>query len=150
MNYSREILVCKDFTFDSAHNLSNYDGKCNHLHGHTYRLQVGVKGIRSHAPNTQGLVIDFGKLKSLVNAEVVDVLDHKELNAVMGKIDPEYNSLDVNTTCENMIDTIWDMLAGPISVITKGDARLEVLRLWETTGSYAELDRATVMRGYEE
>lgn len=38
------MKVTKEITFDSAHMLSNYEGKCSNLHGHTYKLQVTLKG----------------------------------------------------------------------------------------------------------
>ena len=38
------MKITKEITFDSAHMLSNYNGKCNNLHGHTYKLQIEVEG----------------------------------------------------------------------------------------------------------
>ena len=51
-----KITVVKEFTFDAAHYLPGYNGKCNRPHGHTYRLQVGIEGEPDHST---GMVIDF-------------------------------------------------------------------------------------------
>ena len=40
----RRVMVSKEFTFDSAHHLFNYDGKCKAVHGHIYRLKIAVSG----------------------------------------------------------------------------------------------------------
>ncbi|HEX3048027.1 MAG TPA: 6-carboxytetrahydropterin synthase, partial [Bacillota bacterium] len=45
----------KQFTFDSAHYLPGYDGKCKNMHGHTWRVEVGIKG--KHLKN--GILFDF-------------------------------------------------------------------------------------------
>ncbi|MBQ6981656.1 MAG: 6-carboxytetrahydropterin synthase, partial [Synergistaceae bacterium] len=49
------MLLCKDFTFDAAHNLVDYHGKCERLHGHTYRLRVVLEG----EPDAEGMIMDF-------------------------------------------------------------------------------------------
>lgn len=55
-----------------THRLSFHSGKCRHLHGHTYTLEVFVRGN----PDQHGFVIDFGDLKDIVKQEIVDILDH--------------------------------------------------------------------------
>lgn len=49
-------MICiKEFEFDAAHYLPNYHGKCEHLHGHTYKLVVKVEGH----PDQEGMVLDL-------------------------------------------------------------------------------------------
>ena len=72
------VCISKAFTFDAAHNLTNYKGKCEALHGHTYRLEVTVCGNIDQLDN--GLLMDFGDLKELVNRVVLSKLDHSYLN----------------------------------------------------------------------
>lgn len=55
------MIIIKEFDFDAAHYLPAYNGKCEHLHGHTYKLVVKVEGTPDH----EGMVIDFIKLKNL-------------------------------------------------------------------------------------
>lgn len=75
------IFPCfsKIFKFDAAHNLTKYHGKCERLHGHTYKLVVTVKGKLDE----QDMVIDFALLKDIVQKEVIDILDHAYLNDII-------------------------------------------------------------------
>jgi len=125
--------VCKIFSFDAAHYLPNYEGKCHNLHGHTWKLEVEVSGFVT--PNT-GMVIDFVYLKNLVNDEVIDKLDHTCLNEVLkGEMEDCYGV--VNPTCENLLDWIWTRLSPMGGWIQK--IKLKRLRLYETPDSFAEM-----------
>ena len=66
-----------EFTFDAAHHLPNYPGKCANVHGHRWRLEVRVLGVPSV---TTGMVLDFGDLKQIVCNSVIDKVDHTDLN----------------------------------------------------------------------
>ena len=68
--------VSKEFSFDMAHLLDGHDGKCQNLHGHTYKLQVEVCGNLYASGAKQGMVIDFSDLKSIVKRAVLDPMDH--------------------------------------------------------------------------
>jgi 6-pyruvoyltetrahydropterin/6-carboxytetrahydropterin synthase len=65
-------------SFSAAHRLRNYNGKCERLHGHNYKVSVCA---RSDAPGEGGMVIDFGALKAAANA-AVEPLDHSYLNEI--------------------------------------------------------------------
>ncbi len=75
------IRITKIFTFETAHVLYNYDGKCKNMHGHSYKLFVTVKGkpINDIDNPKNGMVVDFGDIKSIVKSEIVDVWDHAVL-----------------------------------------------------------------------
>lgn len=125
------VLVSKEFTFDSAHNLLEYEGKCKHLHGHTYRV---VYGVSSHLDNI-GMAIDFNYIKDFHKQYIHEKLDHKYLNEVLSGI---------NTTAENMAVWIYDQLESYLT--SEGfkdrlEARVEFIRLYETPTSYAEARR---------
>lgn len=146
MDKNREVLVVKQVTFDACHRLVNYDGKCNRLHGHTYKLEVGVKGIR----DDRGLVIDFGTLKKMISNCLLDdgpVLDHNNLNETMPFIDMCYENEMENTTCENMVDSIFQELAPRISTATQFRAHLQFIKLWETPTSYAIITKEDFEQG---
>jgi len=119
---NNQITVVKEFTFDAAHYLPGYDGACANLHGHTYRLQVGVK--YSIDPQT-GMVMDFGILKSVIQP-IIDRLDHACLNDIGDNGFP-----CTLPTAENMVLWMAEQLLQVISV-------LEFIRLYETPTSYAE------------
>ena len=72
------IRLTKEFTFEAAHFLEGYDGACREIHGHSYRLFVTIKGEPSTDPYDpkQGMVMDFGLLKRIVNEQIVSRFDH--------------------------------------------------------------------------
>jgi 6-pyruvoyltetrahydropterin/6-carboxytetrahydropterin synthase len=90
------VRVRRRFRFEAAHDLPNHPGKCKNLHGHSYVLVVTVE--RAVEPRS-GMAIDFGDLKRIVRAEVVDVLDHTYVN-----------DLIENPTAEVMAVWIWNRL----------------------------------------
>ena len=68
------VRITKQFTFETGHALYGYDGKCRNVHGHSYKLSVTVIGLPISDPEhvKQGMVMDFGDLKTIVNKEIVD------------------------------------------------------------------------------
>ena len=79
-------IIEKDFFFDSAHFLPRVppDHKCRNLHGHTYKLTIGIKGDISE---DKGWIIDFAEIKKIIEP-IVNLLDHKLLNAIPGLENP--------------------------------------------------------------
>jgi 6-pyruvoyltetrahydropterin/6-carboxytetrahydropterin synthase len=77
--------------FASAHQLRGYKGKCENLHGHTWKVELSVEGKRL---NDIGLLIDFQDLKAILR-EITSALDHKNINE-MPPFDRE------NPSSENM------------------------------------------------
>jgi 6-pyruvoyltetrahydropterin/6-carboxytetrahydropterin synthase len=65
-------------SFAAAHNLRGYEGDCEHLHGHNWRVEVC---IAAEELDELGMVLDFRQLKAGL-AEVLARLDHKYLNEV--------------------------------------------------------------------
>ncbi|MGW8315614.1 MAG: 6-pyruvoyl trahydropterin synthase family protein, partial [Bacteroidales bacterium] len=72
------VRITKEFGFEMAHALWNYDGACRNIHGHSYKLYVTLKGRPGQEPGHPkfGMVMDFSDLKRLVKEPVVDFLDH--------------------------------------------------------------------------
>lgn len=128
--HHRRVAVEKSFTFDAAHHLHLYDGKCKSLHGHTYRLVLQVSGY----VNEIGIVVDFKDLKQLVKERIMKPLDHQYLNEVLPPM---------NTSAENMIVWMWEQLEEGLANMGKPEQelRLEWLRLYETPTSSAFLKR---------
>lgn len=67
--------LSREFTFDAAHSLPDYPGKCARIHGHTYTLIVTVEGDLDQS----GMVMDFFKIKEIVE-DILAPLDHHYLN----------------------------------------------------------------------
>ena len=113
------FLVTKEFTFDAAHRLESYHGKCEELHGHTYRLSISVIGELDN----EGMVIDFLELKALVKEYVLSRLDHKYLNEVIGQ-----------PTAENIARWVFDTVK---PLIDSDKRKLHEVKVWETATSSA-------------
>jgi len=67
------MLVSKTIEIDMGHRVPNHKSKCKNIHGHRYKIQVGVsdKVITKKGDSSEGMVIDFGDLKDVI-MEVID------------------------------------------------------------------------------
>ncbi|MCK1991975.1 6-carboxytetrahydropterin synthase QueD [Peribacillus muralis] len=129
LNYTKKrVLVSKEFTFDAAHHLHDYEGKCKNLHGHTYKVIFGLSGYT----DSRGLMIDFGDMKDIWKNEIEVHLDHRYLNETLPLM---------NTTAENIVVWIYEKMAEALSLKDYQGARVEFVRLYETPTSYAEARR---------
>ena len=140
-----KIRITKEFDFEMAHALWNYDGACKNIHGHSYKLFVTLIGV----PNTSsgdpkfGMVLDFKDLKLLIKTPVVDFLDHSlavykeaegESLSTVRKMYEKVHVFDFQPTCENLVLFI----AKKIQSILSPGIDLHSVRLYETATSYAE------------
>jgi 6-pyruvoyltetrahydropterin/6-carboxytetrahydropterin synthase len=101
-----------EFKFEAAHRLPNVptDHKCSRLHGHSYQVQVHVKGpIEAQS----GWVIDFGNIKDACKP-VIDRLDHYYLNEIEGLENP---------TSERLAAWIWNELASSLPMMSAVQVR---------------------------
>ncbi|MEH7238860.1 6-carboxytetrahydropterin synthase QueD [Bacillus sp. JJ1562] len=128
--HKKRVLVSKEFTFDAAHHLHCYEGKCKNLHGHTYKVVFGISGFLDEI----GLVIDFGDIKEIWKNEIEIYLDHRYLNETLP---------NMNTTAENMVVWIYEKMNESLRNGLKKDqdVRVEFVRLYETPTSFAEARR---------
>ena len=70
------FYITSEATFDGAHFLKNYDGKCRNLHGHHWRVTAQIKGeALQHTRQEAGMVVDFGDLKRVLR-EICNYFDH--------------------------------------------------------------------------
>ena len=139
--------VTKEITFDCAHMLSNYDGKCNNLHGHTYKVRVQLEGDLKTEGSQLDMLVDFNELKSAMQLLIMDKFDHALVISGDGfreKAEDElldwamkYNKkvfvMPRRTTAEQIAQFIktemYDYFKGAYNVI---------VQVWETPTSYAE------------
>jgi len=117
---SKMTFLTKRFTFEAAHRLLNYAGKCKNLHGHTYLLEVTIKGKLNQKT---GMVMDFEDIKKIVDKFVLKKLDHQYINKII-KV----------PTAENIVQWIWKVLSKSFK---KYNVELYMVKLWETSNSYA-------------
>jgi 6-pyruvoyltetrahydropterin/6-carboxytetrahydropterin synthase len=143
------IRVTKEFDFEMAHALWNYDGACRNIHGHSYRLFVTVKGepIEDEDNKKFGMVLDFKDLKAVVKNHVVDVYDHalmvykKAEGAPLSAVKSMYEKIlvqEFQPTCENMVIHIAAVLNRELPA----HLSLCTVKLYETATSYAEWHNA--------
>lgn len=139
------FYLTKTFHFEAAHALVGYDGKCRNIHGHSYELQVTVKGMPVDEPGNpkNGMVIDFHDLKRIVNEEVVERLDHSFIigtNMPDDFVESAKRNFDkivcvaYQPTTENMLTDFVER----IKVKLPQNVELYCVRLQETRDSYAE------------
>jgi len=115
------MTISKQFTFAAAHKLPNYNGLCNNLHGHEWKLEVGIKNV---IDESTGMVLDFKILKQIVKETIIDELDHAYINDII-----------YNPTAENIL--VW--IENKLMVTHQLNECLSYLKLWETPDSCAEL-----------
>jgi 6-pyruvoyltetrahydropterin/6-carboxytetrahydropterin synthase len=134
------LYVSRKEHFNAAHKLYNpawthernveVFGPCanENWHGHNFDLIVTIKGIPDPG---SGFVVDLKKLSTLIKNEVIEKLDHKNLNVdvdfMQGKL----------ASCENLIVEIWKILEKNLPTITS-NGNLHSLRLYETPRNYVE------------
>ena len=117
------MFLTKEFKFDAAHNLINYHGKCEKLHGHTYKLAVTLKGT----PDNEDMLIDFALVKQSVKELVLSRLDHAYINDIISQ-----------PTAENIALWIFKTLDSPLC---RENCRLFEVKLWETESSFVACHR---------
>jgi len=133
---NKKVAVCRKEHFNAAHRLHNMDwsdeknmavfGKCNNpnYHGHNYELIVKVVGVPDAAT---GYVIDTKILSNIIQQEVIEKFDHKNLN-----LDTlEFKQL--NPTAENIVIVIYHLLRPHIAI----DKEL-VITLCETEKNFVQ------------
>jgi 6-pyruvoyltetrahydropterin/6-carboxytetrahydropterin synthase len=115
-------LISVEQNFSAAHYLRNYGGKCESLHGHTFKVVVTVKTI---SLNEIGLGYDFTILKSQLD-EILSVFDHTSLNEI-----PPFT--EMNPSSENIAMVIYSEMKNKI----KGNqVTLESVDVWESPTSH--------------
>lgn len=139
------IRVTREFSFEMAHVLWNYDGPCRNVHGHSYRLFVTISGVPVndvHNPKN-GMVIDFTELKKIVIEEIIRLYDHavvvnRDFDSEKIKMFQETFGntviVDYQPTCENLVADFAQRLKN----LMPSGAHLHSMKLYETAKSYAE------------
>jgi len=116
-----EISVVSSFS--AAHNLREYQGKCENLHGHNWKVELIVA---SESLNKEGMIMDFKKVKSVLN-QVLNILDHKYINEI-----PPFNK--VNPTSENIAKFVYEKAKEKLG---SGNFKIKKINIWETEHSRA-------------
>jgi len=147
------VEVTKHLNFGASHYLANHEwdiaknraafhacslykddaGKIREPHGHTYHLEVTVRG---EIDEGTGFVIDFKELKRILEEGVIKRMDHRLLN------DIEYFKMTKKSpTVENILHYIWGAICIQINELRPGLAWLQQVKVWETPHSFGTLTK---------
>lgn len=133
------LTVTKSVKFDAAHVLTNHQGLCKNLHGHTYRVEVSV----TQAPGDNAdMVIDFKDLKKKCEEVILERYDHAfmynsesqaecEIAAVVMKHGMRAVAMPYRSTAENLARHFFGVLREHVAGLSR-------VRVWETPDSSAE------------
>jgi 6-pyruvoyltetrahydropterin/6-carboxytetrahydropterin synthase len=139
------IKITKQFSFEMAHALRHYDGLCRNIHGHSYKMDITLAGQPLHDESSpkNGMVMDFGDLKKLVNEEIISLLDHAlvlnaktdaQLITVLKQNYEKIVTVEFQPTTENLLNFIAEKIKAKLPE----NVKLTCVRLRETDTSYAE------------
>lgn len=125
------LVIAKEFRFEAWHMLPEHDGKCRNMHGHSYRVELGVSGIviGKSGPKA-GMLMDFSDLSAWWKAEVEALVDHNN-DGLNGVMPDEFQP----PTAENISRWIHSLLSRRLQGTLVYPA---FVRVWETATSYAE------------
>ncbi|MEG9498853.1 6-carboxytetrahydropterin synthase QueD [Mannheimia indoligenes] len=137
--------IAKEFSFDMAHMLDGHDGKCQNLHGHTYKLQVEVAGDLFQEGAKRGMVMDYSDLKAIVKTHILEPMDHAFIYDLHNERESQVAQLLIDlkskvygipsrTTAEEMAKYMFEKLE-------KVGLPVSLIRLWETPTSYCEYSK---------
>ena len=115
---ARSYLLKTHVHFAAAHQLRGYQGDCEQLHGHNYKVEIEVHAARL---GQLGMAVDFRAIRAKAR-EVVDGLDHRFLNEI-----PPFD--EVNPTAEHIAAYIYEGLARRLS---DEAVELHAITVWET------------------
>ncbi len=100
------MKVSKEYKWEMGHRLSFHEGKCNNLHGHSYKAKVELTGTM----DKNGMVLDFFIIDSIMN-KILDKLDHSfivykndaKLLRLLSELDFKHVVFDTECTAENLV-----------------------------------------------
>ena len=110
------LTIMTDFA--AAHNLINYQGDCENLHGHNWKVEVRVRAIEL---NNAGLGVDFKILKKETK-QLLELLDHKYLNDL-----PMFKGLSPSS--EHICKYLYDELG---KILNDDNITIECVTVWES------------------
>lgn len=143
------VSISKEIEFDAGHRIPRHNGKCFYPHGHRYRVVVACRGriIDDPERSDNGMLVDFGELKSIMMKRIHDVLDHKFMVAREDQILLEWWPHPLKDgimvfpyvpTAENIARWCWEQIIDDINGLWQDDLELVAVGVYETPTSMAE------------
>ena len=138
------MLITKEIEIDLGHRVTNHKSKCSSLHGHRYKIEVGVddKVILTEGASDEGMVIDFGDLKEIMVSEIDSAFDHgfviweKDSLAPLIESDIRTKSILVSfiPTAENLAKHWFELIKPKLA---QRGIKIKHVKVWETPTSTA-------------
>jgi 6-pyruvoyltetrahydropterin/6-carboxytetrahydropterin synthase len=138
------VKIGKRYSFDAAHQLVGHNGKCASLHGHTYVVEVWLKGEQLYYPgaSSNGMLLDYADLDAVVKP-LIDAMDHSFIAEGHEPAKPAWNApskiydVGIRTTSENLAWHIWKHV---VDNLPNQGARITLIGVIvsETPKTYAE------------
>lgn len=141
------MLITKEIEIDLAHRVLNHKSKCRNLHGHRYKIEVGVddKVIDTVGSSDEGMVIDFSDLKEIMMEEIDGKFDHNsiffEQDPIRGLLGPigmlqtkEIHYVSFIPTAENLAKHWYELIKPRLA---ERSIKLKHVKIWETPTSTA-------------
>lgn len=143
------VRITKEFSFECAHSLPDYQGKCSQIHGHSYKFFVTIKGAvntTSPSSSSDGMLADFRDLKHLVERVIIERFDHalvlREGTPLAEELSKIYTNVIIvpfRPTSENIIAHFASLLQGEMKREEAfAGTQIDRLKLYETATSYVE------------
>ena len=143
------MRITRRLEFDAGHRIPDHRSQCRHLHGHRYALEITLSGdvIERNGDPANGMVMDFGDIKTIALREVVERWDHaflvyqhdKEVLNFLNSL-PDHKTVVFPTvpTAENMALEAFRILKSKYQDTYGNHLKLEKVRLYETPNSWAD------------
>lgn len=142
------MIITKEIEIDMAHRVPNHKSKCRNLHGHRYKIEVGVddKLINIAGDSAEGMVIDYSDLKNIMIDQLDLKFDHNSVffaedpfvNIIKFEIDELQNKkphyVNFIPTAENLAKHWYQSMKAELE---KVDIKIKHIKIWETPTSTA-------------
>lgn len=141
------MLITKEIEIDMAHRVPNHKSKCRNLHGHRYKIEVGVddKKIQDAGSSDEGMVIDFSDLKEVMMEVLDEGFDHNSvfwefdpIGSILSVIEMEQNKkihrVGFIPTAENLAQHWFELMKPKLA---ERGVKINHVKIWETPTSTA-------------
>lgn len=141
------MLITKTIEIDMGHRVPNHKSKCKNLHGHRYKIEVGVddKIINLPGHSSEGMVIDYGDLKEIMMKKISDEFDHGFAIYEDDPLAEDFLNYKKNNgmkiifvefipTAENLAKHWFELL---VLDLEEKNIKLKYVKVWETPNSTA-------------
>lgn len=145
------LTITRKMEFDAGHRIPDHNSQCRNLHGHRYTLLITLTGdvVHKDGASDNGMIMDFGDIKALAKAHLVDLWDHAFIvyakdTAVRAFLEsmPDHKTvlMEQIPTVENLAQAAFDILKSVYQDRFGRHMSLTKVTLYETPNCWAEVD----------